>query len=112
MNSELLTLEISNLGEETVFNKVISSPKNKLLLEKHSSPALVSAQNLVLKISAEIIEESKIVTADITSQLTENLAPIIAVPFCSHAIESVFHCFPFAELYSSDQNDDQDSIAR
>ena len=61
--------------------------------------------------SAEKIE-SKIVTADVTSQLTENPAPVIAVPFCSHAIESVFHCFPFAELYSSDQNDAQNNIIR
>ena len=116
MNSDL-TIEISDLGEETIFNKVISSPKNKLLLANHSvspakipaniSPVLESTENLA-PINSDAKPESDIIETNITATVdisrNSKVSSLIAVPFYSHAIESVFRSFPFAELNSLEQN--------
>ena len=100
-----LSLEISTLEEETVFEKLISSPKNMLIMEKSkiSSPVLKPTEDLTEsnndpKTDAGDAYSTVIAQAVINTAENENhTQSVVAVPFSSCAIESIFRSFPFAQ---------------
>ena len=101
-----LSLEISTLEEETVFEKLISSPKNMLKKKKSkiSSPVLkpttedLTESNNDPKTDAGDAYSTVIAQAVINTAENENhTQSVVAVPFSSCAIESIFRSFPFAQ---------------
>jgi hypothetical protein len=101
-----LSLEISTLEEETVFEKVISSPKNMLIIEKSkiSSPVLKPTEDLTESNNNDPKTDTGDAYSTVIAQAVINTAEneihtqsVVAVPFSSCSIESIFRSFPFAQ---------------
>ena len=117
ISNDFLSIDISILDEETVFEKVISSPKSILLesnlvgsavkKSKSSTPVLKPTEYLAasendskpdaVDDNSTVIVQADIITAELEEKHAQKQVSVTAVPFYSCAVESVFRSFPFAQ---------------